>query len=117
MNFELTEVKDFYSHFGDGYCMELPTGKPDLDAVLKFLSAQKNQWRFYATCPNGYWFHGVHIVFPKNTNTDVAMRHVCELLEIDSYCVVEGGTQTVVDTSGDVLAFADFTERHEDTSV
>ena len=45
------------------------------------------------------------------------MRHVCELLGIDSYCVVEGVAQTVVDTSGDVLAFADFTERHEDTSV
>ena len=117
MTFELLPVKDFYRHFGNGYCVEMPTDQDQLGRLLDFLCAQRAQWRFYATCPNGNWFHGVHIAFPKNTNTDAAMRHVCELLGIESYCVVEGGTQTVVDTSGDVLAFADFTERHEDTSV
>lgn len=117
MIFELHDVTDFFSCFGDGYCVEMPTDQDQLGRLLDFLCAQRAQWRFYATCSNGNWFHGVHIAFPKNTDTDAAMRHVCELLGIDSYCVVEGGTQTVVDTSGDVLAFADFTERHEDTSV
>ena len=51
--------------------------------------------------------------FSKNTDTDSIMRHICGLLEIGSYCIVEGGTQTVIDTNGDVISFADFTEKYD----
>lgn len=110
MTFELLPVKDFYRHFGDGYCVEIPTNQDQLDRLQNFLREHNDQWRFYATFFNDNWFHGMHIVFPKNTDTDSIMRHICGLLEICSYCIVEGGTQTVVDTNGDVLSFADFTE-------
>lgn len=115
MNFELTEVKDFYSHFGDGYCMELPTGKPDLDAVLKFLSAQKAQWRFYATLYDGEWFHGMHITFQNKKFQEVepVMQKLCRLAGTTSYGVYEGYTQTVMDIDGDIIAFSDFTEAYE----
>ena len=114
MTFELLPTKDFYRHFGNGYCMEMPTNQDQLNRLQNFLREQKAQWRFYATLSDGNWFHGMHIVFIKNTNTDSIMRHICGLLEIGSYCIVEGSTQTVVDTNGDVLSFADFTEKYDD---
>ncbi len=114
MTFELLPVEDFYLYFGDGYCVEMPTNQDQLDRLQKFLHEQKAQWRFYATLSNSYWFHGIHIVFPKNTDTDSIMRHICELSGTSSYCVVEGGTQTVVDIHGDVISFADFTEKYDD---
>ena len=113
MTFELLPVKDFYRHFGDGYCVEISTNPKHFDRLLAFLCELNAQWRFYTTLSNDYWFHGMHIVFPKGKDMDSIMRHVCELLEINSYCIVEGGTQTVVDTNGDILSFADFTEKYD----
>ena len=114
MTFELLPIDDFYRRFGDGYCVEMPVGQGKLDRIMTFLHGRNARWRFYATFCNGSWFHGMHVAFPKNKDTDSIMQHVCELLEIGSYCVVEGGTQTVVDASGDVLSFADFTEKYDD---
>ena len=115
MIFELHDVTDFFSCFGDGYCVEMPVGQDKLDRIMTFLRGQNAQWRFYATTfSGGNWFHGMHIVFSKNTNTDSIMRHICGLLEIGSYCIVDGGTQTVVDIHGDVISFADFTEKYDD---
>ena len=114
MTFELLPIDDFYRRFGDGYCVEMPVGQGKFDRIMTFLRGQNAQWRFYATCSFGNWFHGMHIAFPKSKDTDSIMQHVCELLETGSYCVVEGGTQTVVDASGDVLSFADFTEKYDD---
>lgn len=112
MTFELLTIKDFFSYFGDGYCVEMPSDKIKLDNLLNYLSTQKAVWKFYATLTNSYWFHGMHIIFPKDKDTDSAMRHICELLGTYSYCVIESGTQTVVDTNGDVISFADFTEMY-----
>lgn len=114
MIFELLSIKKFYRYFGDGYCVEMPTDQNQLDKLLMFLCEQNAQWKFYATLSNGNWFHGMHIAFPKNTDTDSIIRQVCKLLGIGSYCVVEGGTQTIVNTSNNVLSFADFTEMYED---
>ena len=113
MTFELLPVKDFYLHFGDGYYVEMPSNQDQFDMLQNFLREQKAQWRFYATLSNSYWFHGMHIVFPKNTDTDSIIRHICGLLEIGSYCIVEGGTQTVIDTNGYVISFADSTEKYD----
>ena len=113
MTFELLHVKDFYQHFGNGYCVEIPSNQDQLDRLQNFLRVQKAQWRFYATFCVGNWFHGMHIVFPRNTDTDSIMRDICELLEIYSYCIVEGGTQTVVDVHDDVISFVDFTEKYD----
>lgn len=115
MTFELLPVKDFYRYFGNGYCIEMPTNSHFLDRLLALLCEHNAQWRFYTTTfSGGNWFHGMHIVFPKDTNTDSIMRHICDLLEIGFYCIVEGGTQTLVDTNGDVISFADFTEKYDD---
>lgn len=113
MIFELFTIKDFFSYFGDGYCVEIPSDKTKLDNLLNYLFTQKAVWKFYATLTNGTWFHGIHIIFPKDKDTDSAMRHICELLGTYSYCVIESGTQTVVDTNGDVISFADFTEMYD----
>lgn len=113
MTFEFLSTKDYYQHFGDGYCIRMPANQQALDRLLKILHEHNAQWRLYATLTNDNWFHGVHIVFPKNTDADSIMRHICELLEIGSYCIVEGGTQTVVDVHGDVISFADFTEMYD----
>lgn len=110
MTFELVPEKDFYQHFGYGYCMEMPANKNRLDRLLNFLCEQNAQWRFYATFSHGIWFHGIHIVFPKNADADSAIREVCKCSGGTSYCVIEGGTQTIFDTEGDVIAFADCTE-------
>ena len=114
MTFGLLTIKDFSSYFRDGYCVEMPSDKIKLDNLLNYLSTQKAVWKFYATLTNSYWFHGMHIIFPKDNDkdTDSAMRHICELLGTYSYCVIESGTQTVVDTNGDVISFADFTEMY-----
>lgn len=113
MIFELLTIKDFFSHFNDGYCVEIPSDKTKLDNLLNYLFTQKAVWKFYATLTNGTWFHGIHVIFPKDKDTDSAMRHICELLGTYSYCVIESGTQTVVDTNGDVISFTDFTEMYD----
>ena len=114
MTFELLPVKNFYRHFGNGYCVEMPTNQDQLDRLQNFLCEQNAQWKFYAIFSNDTWFHGLHIVFPKNKDADFAVRHICELSGTSSYCAVEGGTQTVVDIHGDVISFADFTEKYDD---
>lgn len=63
MIFELFTIKDFFSYFGDGYCIEMPSNKTKLDNLLNYLSTQKAVWKFYATLTNGTWFHGIHITF------------------------------------------------------
>lgn len=113
MIFELVLEKDFYQHFGDGYCMEMPASQNRLDRLLNFLYEQNALWRFYAIFSNGIWFHGIHIVFPKNADADSAIQDVCKWSGSTSYCAIENGTQTVFDTDGDVIAFADFTEGSE----
>lgn len=113
MTFELLTIKDFFSYFGNGYCVEMPLDKTKLNKLLNYLSAQEAVWKFYATLTNGNWFHGIHVIFPKDKDTDSAMRHICELLGTYSYCVIESGTQTVVDTNGDVISFTDFTEMYD----
>lgn len=113
MTFELLTIKDFSSYFGDGYCVEMPSDKTKLNNLLNYLSAQKAVWKLYVTLINSNWFHGIHIIFPKDKDTDSAMLHICELLGTYSYCVIESGTQTVVDTNGDVISFADFTEMYD----
>ena len=111
MTYELLPVKDFFRSFGDGYCVEIPANQNQLNTLLTYLRELNAQWRFYATLSNGNWFHGMHIIFPKNTDTDSIMQHICELLEIGSYCIIEGGTQTIVDTNRDVISFMDFKEK------
>ena len=113
MIFELPTIKDFFSYFGNGYCVEIPLDKTKLNKLLNYLSAQEAVWKFYATLINGNRFHGIHVIFPKDKDTDSAMRHICELLGTYSYCVIESGTQTVVDTNGDVISFTDFTEMYD----
>ena len=113
MTFELLTIKDFFSYFGNGYCVEMPLDKTKLNKLLNYLSAQEAVWKFYATLINGNWFHEIHVIFPKDKDTDSAMRHICELLGTYSYCIIESGTQTVVDTNGDVISFTDFTEMYD----
>lgn len=38
------------------------------------------------------------------------MQNICKILGIGSYCVYAGGTQTIIDAEGDVIAFVDFSE-------
>lgn len=87
MTFELLTIKDFFSYFGNGYCVEMPLDKTKLNKLLNYLSAQEAVWKFYATLINGNWFHGIHVIFPKDKDTDSAMRHICELLGTYSYCI------------------------------
>lgn len=110
MIFELLTIKDFFSHFGDGYCVEMPSDKTKLDDLLKYLSDQEAEWKFYATFTNGNWFHGIHITFQKKKllEAETIMLYICEMLKIGSYCLCEGYTQVIIDTDGDVIGFADF---------
>lgn len=112
MIFELLTIKDFFSHFGDGYCIEMPLDKTKLDNLLNYLSAQEAVWKFYATLTNGNWFHGIHITFQneKHIKAETIMHNICKILGIGSYCVYAGGTQTIIDAEGDVIAFVDFSE-------
>lgn len=115
MTFELLTVHGFFPHFGDGYCVEMPSDKRILDNLLDYLSDHKAKWKFYATLANGRWFHGIHIAFQnrKRPEAEALMRHVCELLKINSCCLCEGGSQTIIDREGEVVAFADFSEEAE----
>ncbi|WP_294598575.1 hypothetical protein [uncultured Phocaeicola sp.] len=112
MIFELFTIKDFFSYFGDGYCIEMPSNKTKLDNLLNYLSTQKAVWKFYATLTNGTWFHGIHITFQneKRIKAETIMQNICKILGIGSYCVYAGGTQTIIDAEGDVIAFVDFSE-------
>lgn len=112
MIFELLTIKDFFSHFGDGYCVEMPSDKTKLNNLLNYLSAQKAVWKLYATLTNGNWFHGIHITFQneKHIKAETIMQNICKILGIGSYCVYAGGTQTIIDAEGDVIAFVDFSK-------
>lgn len=112
MIFELLTIKDFFSHFNDGYCVEMPLDKTKLDNLLNYLFTQKAVWKFYATLTNGTWFHGIHITFQneKHIKAETIMQNICKMLGIGSYCVHAGGTQTIIDAEGDVIAFVDFSE-------
>ena len=112
MIFELLAIKDFFSHFNDGYCVEMPSDKTKLDNLLNYLSTQKAVWKFYATLTNGNWFHGIHITFQneKHIKAEAIMQNICKMLGIGSYCVHAGGIQTIIDAEGDVIAFVDFSE-------
>ena len=41
------------------------------------------------------------------------MKDICMILKIDSYCLCENYTQSIIDIEGDVIAFADFSEKQE----
>ena len=112
MIFELLTIKDFFSHFNDGYCVEMPSDKTKLDNLLNYLSTQKAVWKFYAILINGNWFHGIHITFQneKHIKAEAIMQNICKMLGIGSYCVYAGGIQTIIDAEGDVIAFVDFSE-------
>ncbi len=112
MIFELLTIKDFFSHFNDGYCVEMPSDKTKLDNLLNYLSTQKAVWKFYAILTNGNWFHGIHITFQneKHIKAEAIMQNICKMLGIGSYCVYAGGIQTIIDAEGDVIAFVDFSE-------
>ena len=112
MTFELLPVNDFYRHFGDGYCLEMPLNKKRLDDLLNYLSTQKAMWKFYATLTSGNWFHGIYITFQneKHIKVETIMQNICKMFGIGSYCVYTGGTQTIIDAEGDVIAFVDFPE-------
>ena len=77
MTFELLTIKDFFSYFGNGYCVEMPLDKTKLNKLLNYLSAQEAVWKFYATLINGNWFHGIHITFQneKHIKAETVMLH------------------------------------------
>ena len=83
MIFELFTIKDFFSYFGDGYCIEMPSNKTKLDNLLNYLSTQKAVWKFYATLTNGTWFHGIHITFQneKHIKAETICRIYVKYLE------------------------------------
>ena len=112
MIFELLIIKDFFSHFNDGYCVEIPSDKTKLDNLLNYLFTQKAVWKFYATLTNGTWFHGIHITFQneKHIKDETIMQNICKIFGMGSYCVYAGGTQTIIDAEGDIIAFVDFPE-------
>ena len=89
MIFELPTIKDFFSYFGNGYCVEMPLDKTKLNKLLNYLSAQENE---------------------KRIKAETIMQNICKILGIGSYCVYAGGTQTIIDAEGDVIAFVDFSE-------
>ena len=109
MTFELLPVYDFYRHFGDGYCVEMPLDKKRFDDLLNYLSTQKAMWKFYAMLTNGNWFRGIHITFQekKYIEVETIMHDACKMLGIGSYCVYADGTQTIIDAEGNVIAFTD----------
>lgn len=112
MTFELLTIKDFFSYFGNGYCVEMPLDKTKLNKLLNYLSAQEAVWKFYATLINGNWFHGIHITFQneKHIKDETIMQNICKIFGMGSYCVYAGGTQTIIDAEGDIIAFVDFPE-------
>lgn len=83
MIFELLTIKDFFSHFGDGYCVEMPSDKTKLNNLLNYLSAQKAVWKFYATLINSNWFHGIRITFQneKHIKAETICRIYVKYLE------------------------------------
>ena len=42
-------INYFFLDFGNGYCVEMPSDKKDLDKLLDYLFSQKVEWKFYAT--------------------------------------------------------------------
>lgn len=61
-------INYFFLDFGNGYCVEMPSDKKDLDKLLDYLFSQKVEWKFYATLTGRKWFHGIYITF-KIENT------------------------------------------------
>ena len=84
-------INYFFLDFGNGYCVEMPTDKKDLDKLLDYLFSQKVEWKFYATLTGRKWFHGISITFKNRKNLEVTsiMKDICMILKIDSYCLCE----------------------------
>lgn len=40
-------INYFFLHFGNGYCVEMPSDKKDLDKLLDYLFCKKVEWKFY----------------------------------------------------------------------
>lgn len=49
----------------------------------------------------------------KHLEVTSIMKDICMILKIDSYCLCENYTQSIIDIEGDVIAFADFSEKQE----
>ena len=56
-------INYFFLDFGNGYCVEMPSDKKDLDKLLDYLFSQKVEWKFYATLTGRKWFHGIYITY------------------------------------------------------
>lgn len=54
-------INYFFLDFGNGYCVEMPSDKKDLDKLLDYLFSQKVEWKFYATLTGRKWFHGMYL--------------------------------------------------------
>ena len=108
-------INYFFLDFGNGYCVEMPSDKKDLDKLLDYLFSQKVEWKFYATLTGRKWFHGIYITFKNRKHLEVTsiMKDICMILKIDSYGLCENYTQSIIDIEGDVIAFADFSEKQE----
>lgn len=113
MIFELLTINDFFLHFGNGYCVEMPSDKKELDKLLDYLFSQKAEWKFYTTLTDRKWFHGIYITFKNRKLSEVTstMKDICIMLKTDFYCLCEDYTQSIIDAEGDVIAFADFSEK------
>ena len=61
------------------------------------------------------WETSVYITFKNRKHLEVTsiMKDICMILKIDSYCLCENYTQSIIDIEGDVIAFADFSEKQE----
>lgn len=57
----------------------------------------------------------IYITFKNRKHLEVTsiMKDICMILKIDSYCLCENYTQSIIDIEGDVIAFADFSEKQE----
>ena len=70
-------INYFFLDFGNGYCVEMPSDKKDLDKLLDYLFSQKVEWKFYATLTGRKWFHGIYITF-KNRKHRTHQRRTGE---------------------------------------
>lgn len=108
MYFELIPLKDFYSHFGDGYSITLPSSKAKCDELAQLLTAHGAQWRYYATLDDDAheWIVGMHITFPGMSYKDVEpiMRQACVISSAGEFCNFDGASASVVDADASTWA-------------
>lgn len=118
MYFELIPLKDFYSHFGDGYSITLPSSKAKCDELAQLLTAHGAQWKYYATLDDNAhgWIVGMHITFPGMSYKDVEpiMRQACVISSAGEFCNFDGASASVVDADGDIVAWQDFSAAYDD---